>query len=169
TSYTVSYSNVNTDCFSDSSSGIPASGTSYTLTGLEEGTQYSITVTASLGGNSGTLEGSTTATTLIAAPSAPPSSVRVSVNSSTSITVQWGSVECRHHNGEITGYWVRYGVVGSSKEDRSMLMVSRDSGGMATIVGLSKETVYTVQVAAVTSSGTGVYTNPLTFETPDSQ
>ena len=64
---------------------------------------------------------------------------------------------------------MRYGVAGSSEEDMSMLMVSRDSGGMATIFGLSKETVYTIQVAAVTSSGTGVYTDPLTFETPDSQ
>ena len=61
-------------------------------------------------------------------------------------------------------------MVGSSEEDRSVLMVSRDSReGMATIVGLRKETLYTVQVAAVTSSGTGVYTDPLTFETPDSQ
>ena len=45
---------------------IPASGTSYTLTGLEEGAQYSITVSVSLGGNGGTLEASTTATTLTA-------------------------------------------------------------------------------------------------------
>ena len=105
----------------------------------------------------------------LTAPSAPPSSVRVSVNSSTSITVHWGPVECRHRNGEITGYWVRYGVVGSSEEDRSVQMVSRDSsGGMATIQALSKKTVYTVGVAAVTSSGTGVYTDPLTFATPDS-
>ena len=60
-------------------------------------------------------------------------------------------------------------MAGSSEEDRSVLMVSRDSGGMATIFGLSKETVCTVQVAGVTSSGTGVNTDPLTFETPDSQ
>ena len=64
-SYTISYSNTNTDCFTDSSSGIPTSGTSYTLTGLEEGTEYSITVTATLTGG-GTKEGSTTATTLTA-------------------------------------------------------------------------------------------------------
>ena len=50
TGYTISYSNTNTDCFTDSRSGITTSGTSYTLTGLEEGTRYSITVTATLTG-----------------------------------------------------------------------------------------------------------------------
>ena len=66
TSYTISYSNTNnTDCFTDSRSGIPASGTSHTLDGLEEGTEYSITVTVTLSGG-GTQEGSTTATTLTA-------------------------------------------------------------------------------------------------------
>ena len=48
TDYTISYSNTDTDCFSDSRSGISASGTSHTLTDLEEATEYSITVTASL-------------------------------------------------------------------------------------------------------------------------
>ncbi|CAI8050555.1 Receptor-type tyrosine-protein phosphatase delta, partial [Geodia barretti] len=157
TSYTISYYNTNTDCFTHSRSGISASGTSYTLDGLEEGTEYSITVTATLTGNGGTQEGSTTATTLTAAPSAPPTGVVVRVESSTSITVQWGPVECRHQNGEITGYWARYGEEGSSE----VQMVSGDSsGGMTTVSGLTKEIVYTVQVAAVTSSGTGAYSDP---------
>ena len=50
TSYTISYSNTNTDCFTDSRVGITASGMSHTLDDLEEGTEYSITVTASLTG-----------------------------------------------------------------------------------------------------------------------
>ena len=66
TSYTISYSNTNTGCFPDSRRDISASGTSHTLDGLEEGTEYSITVTATLTGNGGTQEGSTTATTLTA-------------------------------------------------------------------------------------------------------
>ena len=51
TDYTISYSNTNNiGCFTDSRSGITTSGTSYRLTGLEEGTRYSITVTATLTG-----------------------------------------------------------------------------------------------------------------------
>ena len=48
TIYTISYSNTNTECFTDSRGGITASGISHTLDDLEEGTEYSITVTASL-------------------------------------------------------------------------------------------------------------------------
>ena len=92
------------------------------------------------------------------------------MESSTSITVQWGPVECRHQNGEITGYWARYGEEGSSEGARSVQMVSGDSsGGMTTVSGLTKQTVYTVQVAAVTSDGTGEYSDPLTVATPDGE
>ena len=105
---------------------------------------------------------------MLTAPSASPTDVRVSVESSTSITVQWGPVECRHQNGEITGYWVRYGKEGSSEEEPKM--VSGDSSGrVATVSGLTREAVYTVQVAAVTSGGTGVYSDLLTVKTPDSE
>ena len=34
---------------------------------------------------------------------------------------------------------------------------------------LTKETVYTVEVAAETGAGTGVYSLPLTIQTPDSE
>ena len=48
--------------------------------------------------------------------------------------------------------------------------VSGDSsGGMTTISELTKETVYTVEVAAETSAGSGVYSIPLTIQTPDSE
>ena len=51
--------------------------------------------------------------------------------------------------------------------EKSVEMVSGDS--ITTVSGLTKETVYTVEVAAVTSSGTGVYSEPVTIETPDSE
>ena len=67
-SYTISYSNTNnTQCFTTSNtiSGITASETMYTLTELQEATEYSITVTAILSdGETG--EDNLTATTMAA-------------------------------------------------------------------------------------------------------
>ena len=99
------------------------------------------------------------------APSAAP--IRMSIGSTTStITVQWGAVDCIDRNGDITGYSVRYGVQGSAEGDRTVKMATGDSsGGMYTISGLSAATVYTVEVAAVTSVGTGVYSDPTTVDT----
>ena len=66
TDYTISYSNTNTDCFTDSDTITDiGSETMYELTDLEEGTEYSITVTATLSGG-GTREDSLTATTMAA-------------------------------------------------------------------------------------------------------
>ena len=94
------------------------------------------------------------------APSASPTSVSVSEVTSSSITVQWGTVPCIHRNGDITSYSVRYGEVGIGVGDRTIMTVSGDSsGGMYTITGLSSDTVYTVEVAAKTSAGTGVYSH----------
>ena len=67
TGYSISYSNTDTQCFTDSHtvSGIAASETSHTLTDLEEATEYTITVTALLSGG-GSDEDSITVTTLAA-------------------------------------------------------------------------------------------------------
>ena len=65
---------------------------------------------------------------------------------------------------------MRYGEEGSSEADRGVQMASGDSsGGMTTISGLTKETVYTVEVAAETSAGIGVYSEPQTIETPQGE
>ena len=52
TSYSISYSATDTDCIPGSITILPIAGseTMYTLPGLEEGTEYSITVTATLTG-----------------------------------------------------------------------------------------------------------------------
>ena len=58
---------------------------------------------------------------------------------------------------------MRYGVQGTAEGDRTVKMATGDSsGGMYTISGLSAATVYTVEVAAVNSAGTGVYSDLLT-------
>ena len=87
--------------------------------------------------------------------------------SSTSINVTWGPMDCRHRNGEITRYQVRYGEEGGDQTHR--FPSGDSSGGITTLSGLTKQTVYTVEVAARTSGGTGVYSQPQNIETPDSE
>ena len=88
------------------------------------------------------------------APSAPPTSVSVSEVTTSSITVQWGPVDCIHRNGDITGYSVRYGS--------ETVSVSGDSsGGMYVISGLMPSTTYSIEVAAETSVGTGPYSTAI--------
>ena len=85
---------------------------------------------------------------------------------STAITVQWWAVNCIHRNGDITGYSVQYTGDGSIQT----VNVSGDSsGGMVTISGLSPITMYLVNVAAVNSAGTGVYSEHMMISTPESE
>ena len=66
TSYTISYSNTNTQCFTESYDDITAiTGSEVMLAGLQEATEYSITVIAILSDEE-TAEDSLTATTMAA-------------------------------------------------------------------------------------------------------
>ena len=104
---------------------------------------------------------------LSSAPSAPPSSVNAMVENSTSVTVQWGEVPCIDQNGAITGYSVQYGVEGSGNTEN--MTVSGASTTQTTISGLNPSTTYSIQVAAVNSAGTGVYSDPEMAETLPSE
>ena len=88
------------------------------------------------------------------APSAAPTSLRVSALTSSSITVQWGAVNCIHRNGDITGYSVRHGVVGSAhRQTRSF------PGNEATISSLMPSTTYSIEVAAENFINIGQYSS----------
>ena len=87
-------------------------------------------------------------------PSAAPTSVEVSGSTPSTITLQWGSVDCRHQNGEIEGYSVRYGEEGSEREE-----TVRIPKATVTLSGLKSSTRHTVSVAAINSIGVGPYTN----------
>ena len=71
------------------------------------------------------------------------------------ITVQWGRVDCRHHNGHLTGYSVRYGVQGH--QIAQTMNVSGVSTAVTTISSLMVSTTYEIEVAAVNSAGTGMF------------
>ena len=62
TSYIISYENTDTDCFTMAYDDIPTSEMAVELTGLEEGTEYSITVTTTLSGSGETVSDTQTAT-----------------------------------------------------------------------------------------------------------
>ena len=85
--------------------------------------------------------------TIPPAPSAAPNSVIVSEVTSSSITVQWGTVPCIHRNGDITGYSVQYGVVGGASTQT--ISVSGDFSGV--ISNLEPSTNYSIKVAAMNS------------------
>ena len=82
---------------------------------------------------------------------------------SSSITVQWGPVNCIQRNGDITGYSVRYGVQGD--ESTQTVSVSGGDTSETIISGLHSSTTYTIEVAAVNGAGTGPYTSPISERT----
>ena len=90
-------------------------------------------------------------------------SVTSSSTSSSTITVQWGSVPCIHQNGAITGYSVQYGMEGSGSTQ--MLAVNGADMTQTTIENLMSSTTYSIEVAAVNNAGTGVYSDPINEET----
>ena len=92
------------------------------------------------------------------APSAPPTSVSVSEVTSSSITVQWGPVDCIDRNGDITGYSLQYLEAGS--EFIKNLSVSGGSVTEATISNNKPLATYNIELAAVNSAGIG---HPLKF------
>ena len=100
--------------------------------------------------------------TLLQVPSAPPTSVRVSEVTSSSITVQWKPVDCIHRNGDLTGYSVQYGEVSSTEPVSGLQEVANRR---ATITGLTPSTEYAVSAAAINDNGTGVYSDEVVQKT----
>ena len=149
-------------------------GSQYTLRNLEEATEYSITVSGILeyGETNDYLTASTLAAGqhsviskqqimillyifLNAVPFAPPNSVNISHVTSTTITVQWGRVDCTHHNGLLTGYSVRYGVEG--EQNTQTMNISGGNATTATISNLVPLMTYEIEVAAVNSADIYIY------------
>ena len=98
-------------------------------------------------------------------PSAPPTSVSVSDVTSSTISIEWGTVECIHRNGDITGYSVMYGVVGSG----SVIVLPVVESSQITLSGLVSSTNYSIQVGAVNNAGIGVFSDAITTTTQESE
>lgn len=86
------------------------------------------------------------------------------IESSTSVAIFWKPIEnCRDENGRIINYSVSYGT----GDDHNMEVKTSELN--ITLSDLTKNTIYTVRVAAITSAGMGDYSSHLTFQTPDSK
>ena len=97
-------------------------------------------------------------------PSAPPTDVNISI-SGLNIIVQWESVECIHHNGDITGYIIQYRENGSELTESLNISVN-STEREETLSGLSTAILYVIQVAAVNRAGVGPYSEPVTLQIP---
>ena len=75
----------------------------------------------------------------------------------------WGEVPCADQNGAITGYSVQYGVMGSG--NTQTITVDGADVTQTTIENLMSSTNYSIEVAAVNSAGTGVYSDTIIEET----
>ena len=99
------------------------------------------------------------------APTAAPKMVWTFATSY-SITLQWETVPCEHRNGDITGYSVKYGVMGSlGNKSETVMNITGASVTEATISNLNFSTNYSIQNAAVNNAGTGVFSNATFIKT----
>ena len=78
----------------------------------------------------------------------------------TEVSLRWREVPCFQQNGPITGYVVRYYTTCSTDRDvRHKSVVT--TGDI--IDGLTPNTEYAFQVAAVNVNGTGPFSEPITL------
>eukprot|EP00731_Ephydatia_muelleri_P019044 Em0011g1084a len=137
--------------------------TQYTITGLQEFSAYTLTITASIGVGSSP-PASVLVNTSSAAPSAPPNNLTEVTKTSSSVTISWGEVPCQDQNSVIVGYSVLYGAVTSGVGG-----TVATSGRALTVNGLSPYTNYSIKVSAVNSDGAlGPYSSPLFVVTDQS-
>ncbi|XP_048256014.1 protein sidekick-2-like isoform X3 [Haliotis rufescens] len=137
----------------------------YTLSGLKPDRKYTFSVTSQLGDHEGKTSDLLSFRTLPYVPEAP-SDVTITSPNETTLVVKWTPTVNDETRGYVVGYNIAY-----SKEDRS-----RGDGGeegvqvagsssMAVITSLDADTSYRVRVRAETLTEKGQYSEPLVFQT----
>ena len=96
---------------------------------------------------------------LFVVSSAPPTLVTISKVTATTISVQWGPVDCIHYNG-YNGNVVIY-ILLYEAEQNGDTQTHITIGEYATISNLMPYTTYSIKVAAVNSAGIGEFSHPL--------
>ena len=79
---------------------------------------------------------------------------------STEVSLRWREVPCIQQNGPINGYVVQYFAThGANRDAQNKLVVTTED----IIGGLTPNTEYVFQVAAVNVNGTGPFSEPITL------
>ncbi|XP_069480708.1 neogenin isoform X3 [Ambystoma mexicanum] len=149
----------------ESEQDVDVGGLSYTINGLKKYTEYTFRVVAYNKHGPGVSTQDVVVRTLSDVPSAAPQNLTLEVRNSRSIYVHWQPPPPGTHNGQITGYKIRYRKV-SRKSD-----VTESIGGVQLfqqIDGLERGTEYNFRVAALTVNGTGPATEWVSAETFES-
>ena len=85
-----------------------------------------------------------------AAPSAPPRDLVTSSDSS-SVSLSWNPPAAEHHNGQLTGYTVKYGTSADAQSSKAT------SDTSIKIADLNSNTEYTFLVCAKNAAGDGPF------------
>ncbi|XP_044163802.1 receptor-type tyrosine-protein phosphatase delta-like isoform X2 [Acropora millepora] len=163
-SYTVSYRALPSG--SSQTKNVAAAANHTTLTGLNEYTNYSITVFASTSKGSGNQSTPIVVITDEDKPNAPPSNVTGHNASSTSIFVSWGQVPFLDQNGVILSYTVSYRALPSGSSQTKNVAAAANH---TTLTGLNEYTNYSITVFASTSKGGGNQSTPIVVITDENK
>jgi len=131
-----------------STAAAATAGTSATLSGLTNGTSYSVTVTAVNSDGESVPSAAVSGTPAVPATAPGPVQNLVAVSGSNgSSAVSW-SAPASNGGSAITGYQVYYGIVGSSLSLFATVTVTS-----VTITGMTNDEVYNISIIAVNSVG----------------
>ncbi|XP_035996947.1 receptor-type tyrosine-protein phosphatase S isoform X13 [Fundulus heteroclitus] len=145
---------------------------SYVVEGLRPNTEYRFSLAAISNKGIGAFTNEISERTLQAKPSAPPQEIKCKTTSSTSFLVSWRPPPLKSQNGDLTGYRVRYQVVGPSEgasDDTEPMEELLDSPADERLLleRLEKWTQYRITVSASTEVGPGPESEPLICRTDE--
>ena len=92
-------------------------------------------------------------------PSGAPESLEAMFVQRTEVFLRWREVSCFHQNGPITGYVARY--YATCGADRDVQRNKAEATHSTRIEGLTPNTEYAFQVAAVNIHGIGPFSEPI--------
>lgn len=138
---------------------------SYTLTRLNNFTEYNIWAEAFNQNGQGSQSDEITVRTLSDLPTKPPQNVTVEAASSNSLIVRWEPPPKDGQNGVITGYKLKY----KKRERRSRPVAVTTAGDrrLYVLTGLERNSMYQIRLWAMNINGTGPPTewiNTATYE-----